>query len=145
MSMQFGFWLLQGPGWLLVLYLVIAQCVSAVSYDTGVRMGAQEPASEVTAVGRALFWAFAFADLVVYTPLLALGLIGHLLGAGWTDLVLGAALGITVYWPIVSLATVKAARNAPGWSLPKEAQYWVVLPLIALWGFAGLVMLGFGG
>ena len=144
MWMDFGFWLIQVPGWLMVLYLAVTQCVSAFSYETGVRMGAQEPATQITAVGTALFWGFAVGDLY-YTPLLALGLIGHLLGADWTDLVLGAALGITVYWPIVCLATVRSARGAPGWSLPKEGQYWVVLPLIALWGLAGLVALWLGG
>lgn len=54
--------------------------------------------------------------------------------SGW----LIAAMGITVYWPIVCLAAVVAARGAPGWSLPKESDYWVVLPVIALWGVWGL-------
>ena len=42
MSTQFVFWFLQGPGWLLVIYLVATQCVSAFSYEFGVRIGAQE-------------------------------------------------------------------------------------------------------
>ncbi len=136
-----AFWIIQIPGWLLFIYLVIAQCTAAFSYKLGVRMGTQEPATQITAVGAALFWAFAFADLVFYTPLLGLGLVGHLLGSSWSTLVLGAALGVTVYWPIASLATVAAARNAPGWSLPKERQYWLVLPLITLWGIIGLITL----
>ncbi len=144
MSTQVAFWFIQGPGWLLVLYLAVAQCLPAFNYEIGVRMGTQEPASGITAIGRAFFWAFAAADLV-YTPLLALGLLGHAIGATWTPLVLGAALGITVYWPIVCLAAVWSARGAPGWSLPKEGQYWVVLPLIAAWALAGLVVLWLGG
>ncbi|MCP5038213.1 MAG: hypothetical protein GY945_11515 [Rhodobacteraceae bacterium] len=135
----FAFWFIQVPGWLLFLYLVFAQCVAAFSYQLGVRMGTQEPAEQITEVGAALFWAFAFADLVFYAPILGLGLVGHALGSGWAPLVLGAALGITAYWPIVSLATVRAARNAPGWSLPKEGQYWVVLPVIAAWGGLGML------
>lgn len=141
MQTGIGFWIVQGPGWALFLYLVVAQCTAAFSYQLGVKMGTQEPAEQVTAVGAALFWAFAFADLIFYTPLLGLGLIGHLYGQDWTLIVLGAALGITVYWPIVSLATVTRARNAPGWSLSKERQYWVVLPVITLWGFAGMYIL----
>ena len=137
----FVFWFIQVPGWLLFLYLVFAQCVAAFSYRLGVSMGTQEPAEQITEVGAAFFWAFAFADLVFYTPILGLGLVGHALGSDWAPLVLGAALGITVYWPIVSLATVRAARNAPGWSLPKEGQYWVVLPVIVAWGALGMLAL----
>ncbi len=135
------FWVLQVPGWALVAYLVVAQCTSALSYGLGVRMGAQEPAERITAVGVAMFWAFAFADLVFYTPLLALGLFGHATGAPWALPVLAAGLGVTAYWPIVCLATVARARGATGWSLPKERQYWVVLPVIAGWGVLGLVLL----
>ena len=127
-------WVIQGPGWALFAYLVLAQCSSAVSYDLGVRMGTQEPAESITPVGVAMFKGYAGADLVFYTPLLGAGLAGQLAGAGWADAVLAAALGITVYWPIACLITVRAARGAPGWSLPKEGQYWVVLPLIAGWG-----------
>jgi len=136
----FTFWAIQIPGWLLFFYLVAAQCTAAFSYQLGVRMGTQEPAEQITEVGVALFWGFAFADLF-YAPILGLGLVGHALGSGWAPLVLGAALGITAYWPIASLATVKAARGAPGWSLPKEGQYWVVLPIIALWGLLGIYLL----
>ncbi|MCP4072834.1 MAG: hypothetical protein GY742_14025 [Hyphomicrobiales bacterium] len=136
------FWFIQLPGWLLFFYLAIAQCTAAINYQLGVRMGTQEPAEQITEVGVAIFRGLAFADLVFYTPLLGLGLIGHMLGSGWTFPAIGAALGITAYWPIVSLATVKAARGKPGWNLPKERQYWIVLPIIALWGFLGLVLLG---
>ncbi|MCP3972600.1 MAG: hypothetical protein GY717_20210 [Rhodobacteraceae bacterium] len=133
-----AFWAIQGPGWLLVAYLVVAQCLSAVSYGLGVRLGMQEPAGQITEVGVGFFWAFAFADLVFYTPILALGLVGHWLGSGWGVPVLAAALGTTVYWPIVCLAGVARTRGAPGWSLPKERDYWIVLPGIALWGAWGL-------
>lgn len=133
-----GFWSLQGPGWLLLLYIVYAQGIPAFDYDLGVAMGTQEPASQVTEVGAAFWWGFAFGDLVVYIPLLAAGLAGHWRASPWGRPVLVAALGVTVYWPIVALATVAAARDVAGWSLPKEAEYWVALPLIAAWGLWGL-------
>jgi len=136
--MDIGVWIIQIPGWLLFVYLALAQCTAAISYDLGVRMGTQEPSRQITEVGVAFWWGLAFADLVFYTPLLGLGLIGHIFGSTWSGPVLGAALGITVYWPIVSLATVRKARTAPGWSLPKERQYWIVLPVISLWGAVGL-------
>ncbi len=135
-----AFWFIQIPGWLLVFYLAVAQCSAALSYDLGVRMGTQEPADQVTPVGVAFWKGFAGADLI-YTPLLAAGLAGHAAGAGWAVVVLAAALGITVYWPVVCLWAVVAARGAPGWHLPKEQQYWIVLPLIALWALAGLILL----
>ena len=139
-----AFWIIQIPGWVLVLYLAVSQCISAFSYDLGVRMGTQEPEENITRVGVAFWKGLAVGDLVFYTPVLALGLIGHCAGSGWTPAVLGAALGITVYWPIVCLATVCDARAAPGWILAKEYQYWIVLPVIALWGLVGLVVLATG-
>ncbi len=130
--------MLQGPGWLLLAYLFIAQGVAAFDYDLGVAMGTQEPSTEITPVGAAIWWGFAFADLLVYAPLLAAGLAGHWAGRKWATAVLTAALGITVYWPVVVLASVVAARDVPGWNLPKENEYWIVLPLIAAWAVWGL-------
>lgn len=133
-----NFWLIQGPGWLLLLYLVYAQAIPAFSYETGVAMGTQEPAEVVSEVGVAFWYGFAFGDLVSYIPLLAIGLAGHWVNATWGRFALAAALGITIYWPIVCLTTVVAARTAAGWSLGDETAYWIVLPLIAFWGCWGL-------
>ena len=128
------FWTVQCAGWLLLLYLVYAQAIAAIDYELGVSLGTQEPAEEITEVGAAFWYGFAFGDVVVYIPLLAAGLIGIWLRAPWARVVFGAALGITVYWPIVSLAAISVVRGASGWNLPDEVNYWIVLPLIALWG-----------
>ena len=133
-----GFWLLQGPGWLLLVYLTYAQGISAFDYQLGVTMGTQDPPEVITEVGTAFWYGFALGDLVIYIPLLAVGLIGHWFEQVWGRVLLGAALGITVYWPIVSLATVVAARGAEGWNLSNETDLWIVLPLITLWGVWGL-------
>ena len=138
MKRNINFWLIQTPGWLLLLYLIYAQAIPAFNYETGVIMGTQEAAEVVSEVGVAFWYGFAFGDLVAYIPLLAIGLIGYWLGKGWGHLILGAALGITVYWPIVCLAAVVAARDATGWNLANETPYWIVLPLITLWGAWGL-------
>ena len=66
-----SYWMLLGPGWLLLAYLVYAQAIPAFDYDLGVSMGTQEPAEQITAVGVAFWYGFALADLVVYIPLLA--------------------------------------------------------------------------
>lgn len=133
-----GFWIIQGPGWLLFLYLIYAQAIPAFDYELGVAMGTQESAEAITAVGAAFWYGFALSDLLVYLPLLAFGLIGHWRSKKWGQISLASALGITVYWPIVCLAAVASARSAPGWNLSNEAAYWIVLPLIALWGVWGL-------
>ena len=133
-----NFWLIQVPGWLLFLYLVYAQAIPAFNYETGVAMGTQESAEVVSDVGVAFWYGFAFGDLVAYIPLLAIGLIGIWSASIVGRLVLAAALGITIYWPIVCLAALVVARNASGWNLSNETPYWIVLPLIALWGAWGL-------
>lgn len=132
------FWFMQGPGWLLLAYLVIAQGVSALEYEFGVAMGTQEAADVITEVGVAFWYGFAFADLVIYIPLLAIGLIGQWFGLSWTNVALTGALGITVYWPVVCLTAVVAAREAQGWLLSNETDYWLVLPVITIWGAWGL-------
>jgi len=130
----FAFWVVQGPGWLLLIYLFVAQGITAFSYDLGVAMGTQEPPEMITEVGTAFWYGFAFADLVIYIPLLLAGLIGHWLGTRWGRIALAAALGITVYWTIACLAAIVAVRGAPGWLVPSETPFWVVLPTIAAWG-----------
>ena len=133
MKRNIEFWLIQAPGWLLLSYLVYAQAIAAFDYGMGVRLGTQEPAAVVSEVGVAFWYGFAVGDLLVYIPLLAAGLVGFRLNKRWGQPVLGAALGITVYWPIVCLAAVVAARDASGWNLVDETPYWIVLPLIAAW------------
>ena len=129
-----SFWFLQASGWLFAIYLVYAQGVSALDYDYGVAMGTQEPATRVSEVGAAFWYGFAFGDAVFYIPLLIVGLVAFAKGCDWGRSLLIGAMGITVYWPIVCLSAIVAARGAPGWSLPKESDYWIALPIFALWG-----------
>ena len=45
------------------------------------------------------------------------------------------------FWTLqipVCLAAVVDARGAAGWNLINEAPFWVVLPLISVWGAWGL-------
>ena len=135
------FWAVQAPGWILLLYIIYAQGISAFGYELGVAMGTQEPAESITAVGAAFWYGFAFGDLVVYIPLLLLGLIGHMRDTGWGRLSLAAALGITVYWPVVCLAALVDARDAAGWSVASEMPYWIVCLTIVAYGAIGLVLI----
>jgi hypothetical protein len=138
MKRDLNFWMIQAPGWALLIYLIHAQAIPAFDYETGVAMGTQEPAEVVSEVGTAFWYGFAFGDLVTYIPILAIGLIGHWKSKGWGRIILAAALGITIYWPVVCLAAVVAARKADGWYLADETPYWIVLPLIVLWSSWGL-------
>jgi hypothetical protein len=123
----------------LLFYLVYAQAIPAFNYDLGVTMGTQESAEKITEVGVAFWYGFAFGDLVIYLPLLTLGLMGYARRRNWGQLLLAAALGVTAYWPVVCLAAVVAARGTAGWSIESELLYWVVLPLISLWAVCGLL------
>ena len=133
-----AFWSLQCPGWLLLIYLIYAQGISAFSYELGVAMGTQEAKEAITEVGAAFWYGFALGDLLTYIPILCLGLIGHLRGTQWGRIALAAGLGITIYWPIVSLAALVDARDAAGWNISSEMPYWVVCLIIAAWGAWGL-------
>lgn len=132
------FWMIQVPGWLLLSYLVYAQAIPAFDYELGIAMGTQEAAEHITEVGVAFWFGFALGDAAVYIPLLAAGLVGHWNSQMWGRVLLAAALGITIYWPVVSLAAVVAARDASGWDIGDETAYWVVLPLITFWAVWGL-------
>jgi hypothetical protein len=129
---------LQIPGWLLVVYLVYGQVPPAFNYELGVAMGTQDSAARVTAVGVAFWYGFALADTVFYIPIFVAGLIGVWKQRLWGRVALAAALGITVYWPVVVLTAAARARSAPGWNLGDETAYWIVLPAIALWALWGL-------
>ncbi len=133
-----AFWVLHGFGWFLLIYLIYAQGISAFGYELGVAMGTQEPVEMITEVGAAFWYGFALGDLLTYIPILAAGLIGHFRGRQWGRIALAAALGITVYWPVVSLAALVDARDAAGWNITSELPYWIVLILITAWGAWGL-------
>jgi hypothetical protein len=130
---------MQIPGWLLLVYLVVAQGITAFNYEIGVSMRTQEPAELITEVGTAFWYGFAFEDLVFYIPVLLVGLIGRIRGTQWGRTAMAAALGITVYWPIVCLAAMVDARGASGWKFTNETPVWVVLTLISAWGVWGLI------
>jgi hypothetical protein len=130
--------MLQVPGWLLLAYLIYAQGITAFGYEIGVAMGTQEPTEMITEVGAAFWYGFALGDLLIYIPILCVGLIGHLRCKRWGHIAFAAGLGITLYWPVVCLVAMVNARDADGWNIASETPYWIVCLLIASWGAWGL-------
>jgi hypothetical protein len=135
------FWFLQITTWLFCAYLFLTQVLPAFDYEIGVAMGTQERAAEVGSVGVAMFQGFCVADALVYVPLFIVGLLLHQSGYESSRIVLSAAYGITVYWPIVCLATVQEARGHWALSEKRQDEYWTVLPLISIWGLICLVLI----
>ena len=122
------------PGWIITFFLIYSQCIPAFWYDLGVKMGTQDPEEVVTPVGTAFWYGFCLADLVCYVPLLIIGLWYH------QSQVLAAALGITMYWPIVCGTAVLKARNVDGWKLD-SSQYWIPLLIIEAWAISSFFYL----
>jgi hypothetical protein len=90
---DFNFWAMQGPGWLLLIYLIYAQGITAFGYQLGVAMGTQEPVETITEVGAAFSYGFALGDLLTYIPILIVGLIGAICAA-----ITGAELRSQLRW-----------------------------------------------
>ena len=97
------FWMITGPGWLLLFYLIYAQAIPAFDYNLGRCDG--HPGARVANHGSRrgfVVGLLLLAIWVTYIPLLALGLVGYWLEKKWATIALASALGISLYWPIVS-------------------------------------------
>ncbi len=135
------FWIFQTFGWLLLIFLIYSQGISAFNYELGVSMGTQESVESITEIGTAFWKGFALADLVFYIPLLAVGLLGHIRNSPRGRICLAASLGITIYWPIVCLVALVHTREAADWKVISETPYWIACLIIMLWGIWGLFLL----
>ena len=94
-----GFWILISAGILLLLLLLVGQTFSLINYEAAVTYGLQESVQEVSEVGIAFAKGFAFADTLVYIPLLLLGIVGLLKRKKWGVYLMFASCAISVYWP----------------------------------------------
>lgn len=133
-----GFWMLLGFGALLIVIYILGQTMAIINYDFAVSIGLQEPVHEITDVGVALNKGFGLGDTVFYIPLFIIGIIGMLKRSAIGLYAMFGALAITIYWPIVGLATVFFAKGAPGWYFTDYASYSVILSLIILYGIWGI-------
>jgi hypothetical protein len=136
-----GFWVLEGVGIFILVTLFAGQGLALVDYDLAVSWGLQEGASSITPFGVAVNKGFAAADIAIYGPLLAIGLVGFWGGKLWGTIALAAALGITAYWPIACLYALYVAKGIPGFTFASHALFTaLLLPFVAyaLWGLVFL-------
>lgn len=137
----FAFWFLIGIGVLLNVIYLLGQTMAIINYDFAVSLGLQEPASEMTDVGVALNKGFGLGDTFVYIPLFVIGIIGLLKRSAIGIYTMLGAMGITIYWPVVCLATLFYAKGSTGWGFTDYTSYTILLSVIAIFGTWGLYYL----
>lgn len=133
----FAFWFLIGVGTILNIMYLIGQTMAIINYDFTVSMDLQEPVTEITEVGVALNKGFGLGDTFIYMPLFIAGIIGLIRRSTVGFYMMIGAMGITIYWPVVSLATLYYAKSAAGWRFNDYTSYTIVLSLITLYGIWG--------
>jgi hypothetical protein len=141
--MKLGFKLLTGTSILLVLFLIVGQTLSLFDYDLAVSLGLQESEQEVSPVGIAFAKGFAFADTIVYIPLLLVGIIGLMKRTKWGVYAMFASCAISVYWPIVHLYAIFVGRNIFSLQPDKYISFPITLSLIIGYGLWGMWYLYF--
>jgi len=134
----FGFWMLISVGVLLLLFLLIGQTFSLINYEAAVAYGLQESVQEVSEVGIAFAKGFAFADTLVYIPLLLLGIVGLLKRKKWSVFFMFASCAISVYWPLVHLYAIYIGKNAIVLDPEKYISFPITLSLIIIYGLWGM-------
>jgi hypothetical protein len=133
-----GFWFLIGVGIFLNLMYLSGQTMAVIDYQSAVSMGLQESTDQVTQVGVALNKGFGLGDTIVYIPLFVAGIFGLIKKTSWGIYTMMGALAITVYWPVVSLATLYFAKTADGWSFDNYTSYSILLLSITVYGCWGI-------
>jgi len=133
-----GFWILISISVLLVLFLLIGQTFSLINYEAAVAYGLQESVEEISLVGIAFAKGFAFADTLVYIPLLFLGIIGLFKRKKWGVYMMFASCAISVYWPLVHLYAIYIGKDIIALAPEKYVSYPITLALIIVYGFWGM-------
>jgi hypothetical protein len=136
-----GFWILMVVGILVLVVLFLGQMMSFISYEFTVMIGLQESVDVIGEMGVAVNKGFGVGDTIIYIPLMVMGLIGLWIRKEWGILTMAGALGITAYWPMVSLFLLLFAKGSPGFNFTNYTSYAIILILITIYGIWGLVYL----
>jgi hypothetical protein len=136
-----GYWVLMILGVLLLIMLLLGQTMSFIDYDFAVSLGLQESKDVIGETGAAMNKGFGVGDTMIYAPFLLIGLLGLGLRKTWGVFAMAGAMGITAYWPIVSLFMLIFARGTPGFNFTSFASYTVILLLVTIYGLWGFCYL----
>ena len=136
-----GFWFLIIVSIILCIFYLAGQTFSLINYEKTVEWGLQESVEEITSIGIPWIKGFAFADTVIYIPLLLAGIIGLVKRKTWGYFCLFGSLAISVYWPLVNLFAVYAGKDVMPLHPDKYLSYSILLPLISIYGLWGMVYL----
>jgi hypothetical protein len=132
------FWFLFITSLIILAWLFIGQMMAFVNYGFTVSIGLQEPVHVIGEMGVAVNKGFGVGDTAAYIPLMIFGLIGLMARKRWSLIIMGAAFGITVYWPVTCMFILLFARGTPGYSFTSFGSYTVVLSIITLYGIWGI-------
>jgi len=133
-----GFWILCFTAIIILLVLFIGQMMSFINYDFTISIGLQEPESLIGEMGVAINKGFGVGDTIIYIPLLITGLAGLWLRKEWGILAMAGAMGITAYWPMVSIFFMLFAKDTPGFNFTDFTSYTIILTVITFYGLWGL-------
>ena len=133
-----GFWIIMIMGKLLLLILIVGQMMAFINYDFTVSIGLQESTDIIGEMGVAVNKGFGVGDTLIYTPILAIGLIGLWLRKMWGVFAMVGALAITAYWPMVSIFILIYAKDVPGFNFTNYVSYSILLSAITMYGIWGM-------
>lgn len=133
-----GFWIIMIMGKLLLLILIVGQMMAFINYDFTVSIGLQESKDIIGEMGVAVNKGFGVGDTLIYTPILAIGLIGLWLRKMWGVFAMVGALAITAYWPMVSIFILIYAKDVPGFNFTNYVSYSILLSAITMYGIWGM-------
>ncbi len=133
-----GFWILMIFGILILVILFIGQMMSFINYEFTVSIGLQESEDVIGEMGVAVNKGFGVGDTIIYIPLLVIGLLGLWIRKEWGVFAMMSALGITAYWPMVSLFLLLFAKGLPGFNFTNFISYSIILIAISIYGIWGL-------
>jgi len=133
-----GFWILMILGIFLLVILLIGQMMSFINYEFTVSIGLQESVDVVGKMGVAVNKGFGVGDTIIYIPLLLIGFLGLWLKKKWGVFAMAGALGITAYWPMVSIFILLFAKGSPDFSFTNFTSYAIILIAFTIYGIWGL-------
>ena len=131
-------WMFFTVGIIILFMLFLGQTMSFINYEFTVSLGLQESIEQIGSFGVAVNKGFGISDTIIYIPLMLIGLIGTWTKKKWGIWSMIAALGITIYWPVVCLAIIFLSEGVPDVQFTDIMEYVLILSFITFYGIWGL-------